>query len=333
MTKVPPFLHPDDVAHWGLKASGLRYLKDVGLYGMNATFVDRFESRAALIAQLIAAGLTEDDLGMSVRFSSRADALYQPHRWALRTYDAVADYIETNKDTLNRGTFIINNTAVPAYMGNLLKRRDGTYHLEMVPGTWITSGVEPTDYGEIRASSIALFVYQQPRRVLGRLEQDERGEFMMGTFVPRTDPPLTQALAKTLAERLVAVAKKLTHLGMPPLLYEFNMNDDLIPHVREVKTIDEDALMSTVSHTGPVYEIDQYEKLASWDGMTPLYLTVGVEKSTAHAFQEFVRTLHGRVSQVYVKYGVLTHPAILLREAGIQPISLRQQYRQYDFTF
>lgn len=329
------FLDPTEIAHWGLKAASMKYFVEHGLHKRRHAFFDSFISKEDIIQKLRAAGFPEysvssNELGMSVRFSSRTESLYQLHRWAILSLKEVADFIELHQSMFQNGTFIVLETLVPLYQGNFFKRANGDYHLEIVPGTWVTSGIEPTDYAEINGSKIYFFAYQKHRRVCGELQHDERGEVIMGKFVPRVDPPLTEEVIKRLSEIAVKTSQRLTELNLPSLLYEFVLYYDFVPLFKEAKEIDEKLLLNSIKHSVDFYEIDDYEKIKFWDKKTPLYISVGVEKGDANKFQAFVSELRGKVTQVYIKYGMLTHPAIVLREAGIMPISLRSQYKMYQ---
>ncbi len=328
-----PFLEQSEIDHWGMKAASLRFFIKNNLYHVPTTFFDEWKGSGQCIDQLRASALTEQGWGMSVRFSARSNGLYQLHKWAMPRYEDVAAFIEEHQDRFIDGVFIVIEAEVPEYMGEMLKRSNGTYHVEIVPGTWITSGIEPTDYADVSGDTVRYSGYQHPRRILARLAQDEQGAVVMGKFVDRTDPPVTEETARVIATALYETARQITMLGLPEMMYEFNMNADMRLHVREAKVIDTSALESVVRHSETVFEIDSYERIDQWNGRTPLYLTVGVEKTTAHRFQELIKKLHGRTTRVYVRYGILTHPAILLREAGIQPVSLRSQYTEYEFRF
>jgi len=316
-----------------MKAASLRFFIKNNLYHVPTTFFDTWLGKEQCIAQLRREGLKEQGWGMSVRFSARSNGLYQLHKWAMPLYEDVAAFIEEHQARLSEGVFIVIEAEVPEYMGEILKRSNGTYHAEIVPGTWITSGIEPTDYVDIEAGVVRYFAYQRSRRVLARLAQDEYGAVIMGKFVDRTDPPVDEALAQTIAAQLHEVCQRLTALGLPDMMYEFNMNADMRLHVREAKVIDTSQLESVVRHSETVFEVDTYERIQQWNGRTPLYLTVGVEKSMVHRFQELIQKIKGRTTRVYIRYGILTHPAILLRESGIQPVSLRSQYTEYEFRF
>lgn len=330
---IGSFLEQADIDHWGMKAASLRFFITNNLYHMATTFFDAWKGSEQCIQQLRADGLKEQGWGMSVRFSARSNGLYQLHKWAMPRYVDVAAFIEEHQDRLIDGTFIVIEAEVPEYMGEMLKRPDGTYHAEIVPGTWITSGIEPTDYVDIVGNDVIYAAYQRPRRVLARLAQDEQGEVMMGKFVDRTDPPVDETMAYRIASQLHVTAQHMSALGLPDMMYEFNMNANMRLHIREAKVIDMSHLESVVRHSETTFEIDTYERIDQWNGRTPLYLSVGVEKTTAHRFQELIEKLKGRATRVYVRYGILTHPAILLREAGIQPVSLRSQYTEYEFKF
>ena len=303
---------------------------------MAVMFIDSWTNEDDCVRAMKSAGLLEqgqNELGMSIRFSPRSNARYQLHRWALPTYKEAARFLYENKNYFDSGSFIVFDAQIPHFMAEILKRSDGSYHAELVPGTWITSGIEPTDYADIHGGDVVFNAYQRPRRVLARLERQVNNDAVTGTFIPRSDEPLNTEMIKVLARKMVETTQRLTVLSMPDMLYECCLNQDMVVHIKEAKIMNEVDLHATVKRSQDTYEIDAYEKLNGWDGIMPLHITVDVNKKNADMFQKLVCDLKGRVNTVYVKYGLLTHPAIILREAGIQPITLRSQYKEYRFTF
>jgi hypothetical protein len=68
--------------------------------------------------------------------------------------------------------------------------------------------------------------------------------------------------------------------------------------------------------------------MQAWDGVSPILLRVTTHRGGENEILRLIPQLPGDPNMVYVEFGALSHPAILLREFGIDPIPLLRTHER-----
>lgn len=189
--------------------------------------------------------------------------------------------------------------------------------LEIVPGIWGTGANQLPDAIELRRDGAR-------RPVRRRAEQwevsslDGTGQLRTVTRPPISDEQLG-VVAAACQERwdvLDAIRRRLVD---PFHLYFQTFDGGRVSwqNVREMATtLELDKVRSTVP--GPYFVVRQRQDVERWDGAQALLFAVSAERSALAALIDCVDALKARgATSVAVANGVLSHQAILLREAGM----------------
>ena len=309
----------------GFKAASLKYLQKTGLYTIPVLYLRSLPSLKVFSEQMNEAGFRVGKDLIAVRFSPHAVAHYQPRFWGAKTYRQVYAYLQESSSLFRKGTFLIVPSIKPIYMSTLYLQSRQSLYAEIVPGTWMTSAVSPSDRMHITPKGIRFEAYQEPRKVLSSWDAKKK------QFRPSAALPLTKPQAQRLAKIFWKLSKKVFPLHLPHCLLEIQIVPPLQLEVREIKTDRIDLTERTV--TGEVFELNHHTDFAAWDKKTPLLVNVPADKFSAEHFFTLLKKIPKYTKRVYIKYGMLTHPAILIREAGIETLPYRQKYTTYSFTF
>lgn len=188
---------------------------------------------------------------------------------------------------------------------------DDHWVLEHVPGVWESDSTVSPDVLIARGQHVQGLLMGEPRRV--KL-LSPRG---------RTDivsPPEARSALVDWQNRLRPLLPELrAHLATSlPLNIHFvaDGNDAWqFLNIRRTKPIGQD-----FSQRGHFHVVSDADDLESWDGNKQLLIAVAVQRGEEASIVRIVSALPADVRKVYVAFGVMSHPAIVLREQGIETI-------------
>jgi hypothetical protein len=90
-------------------------------------------------------------------------------------------------------------------------------------------------------------------------------------------------------------------------------------------------LSTTFLDRGSFHVVATAKDAEAWDGLRPILITTRVERGQESNIVEIARSLPREVRQVYVAFGVMSHPAIVLREQGITTIPAYLSHDLFEF--
>jgi hypothetical protein len=76
------------------------------------------------------------------------------------------------------------------------------------------------------------------------------------------------------------------------------------------------------------FPIKSYDDIKKWDKKSDLLLTLTVYRKDKDKFLKLIDEIKKYKSEVYVEYGLLSHPAILLREVGLATKPYLKDYEE-----
>lgn len=252
--------------------------------------------------------------GVTVRFSY-AKALNLPRGFFCNRERCLNFILEQNRDysiIIQEYTKLENSFEL--YMdSNIL-------YLQVMPGIWEISTSDGPDIIKEEKGKLTIWRYSKMRSA--KLA-DEEGAFYREGRVPFDFDTLLRfhSHLQEYRDRL-----DLLRQSFSPLCCHFyidSQNRFSFLNVRDFGSfpINEDSPTHFYIVNSPT-DIDQ------WDGKKPILFNVRAERENDTPLVSTIRYLAKRgINKVYVNYGILSHPAILLREAGIQ---VQQSYMLYE---
>jgi len=82
---------------------------------------------------------------------------------------------------------------------------------------------------------------------------------------------------------------------------------------------------------GHVKIINTIEDLRQWNGEGDLLLKLNMKRGEEELLREYIPHLKKAEGKVFVEFGILSHPAILLRELGVNVAPSFSMHKEYDF--
>ncbi len=254
------------------------------------------------------------DRGFTIRFSYK-NALNLP-RGFLKTPQECLDFIKkVRKDyaiIVQEYTRLINSFEL-YYDGNVS-------YLQVLPGIWEVDATEAPDIVQKKNNEITIWRFRQPREA--KLINNEN------KFYKKKRDPFTFVELQEFYKRLEPYKDRLEIVRkiFNPLFCHFYEDDKgrfCFINLRNVGGVPINEGSPSAFHV--VKDISDIEK---WDGNLPILFDVQTERDKDAPLIETIKALRDKeIKSVFVNYGILSHPAILLREAGIQ---VQQSYQLYE---
>ena len=321
-SKAKRSLPLQNIDEWGHKGAASFYFQTSGIGGAkNATFI---LPRATIDdVKSTLQDRTPSSDGVTVRFSHKT-RLALPRKFIESTEDISETYFQLRADPEWFGIisdFVFVHHSFEAYVG----RQD--LLVEHVPGNWETeSSLEPDVF--IWGRGTARFLRVRDRR---QAKFSMPGDIDTGLAVVRSVEPMEVDLAKRLTSQFLPKLETIRsdlaeHL---PLNIHFVHDGKEGLYFLNIRPTDELDLANFGTNPkglfrkSRLYAVATLDQLEAWDGETHLLLSATRDRQL---FAEFVRLaeqlrLRG-VRRVFCTFGVLSHPAILLRELGIEVVPL-----------
>lgn len=193
--------------------------------------------------------------------------------------------------------------------------------LEHVPGMWETDSKIAADVWIFRKQQVSAYAVNYPRNA--------KYENAGGKYY-QMKPPYTK-------EEMIGVAEK-----MYPYIVKIRKNRKVEEGNNLHFVEDEDGVLYFLNERkikkvsgdmgteGPLTVIESPDDFDKWDGRDIL-LKIDLERGQEILLKQFVPFLKRTNVRVFVPFGILSHPAILLREFGIEIFPEYTAHRKYMF--
>lgn len=302
----------NDAEKFGTKFAVQKLFYDLGMCGIQTRL---FEPQTPI--EKIDQALLEMETntqGFTVRFSFK-DTLNLP-RGFFRKPQECLDFI--SKERRDYAIIIQEYTQL---VNSFELYSDGSlFYLQVLPGIWEVDTAEAPDIIQEKVGNLCIWRFQQTRKAKltnsqNRFYTEERDPFsfiQLQEFYGKLEP---------FRDKLEIVRKTFDPLFCH--FYEDYKGRLCFINVRNVGDVPINEDSPPIFHIikGP-FDIEK------WDGDRPILFDVQAERGNDTPLVTAIRSLRDkRVKSVFVNYGILSHPAILLREADIQ---VQQSYLLYE---
>lgn len=201
---------------------------------------------------------------------------------------------------------------------------EGLLYLQVMPGIWDVSTNVPPDIVRDLNGEITIWRYAKQR--LAKFD-NENNEFYL-----EKRKPFDFETLKDFYKRLRKYQSKLELLRnvFNPLCCHFYEDNKGIFSFLNVRDFGE----FPINSDSPIHfhSINGLEDIDKWDGEKPILFNARAKRDNDTPLVMVIKHLADKgVEKVYVNYGILSHPAILLREAGIQVEQSYAFYERKDF--
>ena len=287
----------------GFKYQAMQYFHSCGMFPTKALF---FEKHTALCEVERSFKELDEKKPKTVRFSSKNE-IGLPRCFAQCSKDAL-QYI---RDTLQEDWALIVYNSIEVQDSYELYLDCHQAILEHVPGMWesdsqlfadtIYMNVEQTDY----------WLAQDDR--LAKIEDSTGVTWQKTPPLSRRDAEILVKLAKPYIERLTA-----DFFADLPLNFHFVSDHNQFYFLNCRRT---EKITPPKDNPHNLYRVSTMDDLKDWDGNSSILFAPRLDRGEEVFLTEYVPFLKKAGVPIFVTFGILSHPAIMLREFGlaIQP--------------
>jgi len=300
----------------GLKGAAMKAFVRLGLFKKPTLFLEPHGSLADFRERL---GATDfGGHGITGRYSHGND-IGLPRYFAYNT----ADMLRWLQDTWNLEWLGIVHSYMDVVRSFELYLAEDHWVMEHVPGVWESD------------STVSPDVLISNRGVTQMLRVRESRATKLLSPAGKANVQSEPVSRETLVDwhkRLRAVLPALNSLVADslPLNVHFVADRDeqwQFLNIRRTK-----ALRGEFLQRGHFHTVTDADDVAAWDGQKALLIAMAVERGQEARIIRIVSALPATVRTVYVAFGVLSHPAIVLREHGIDTIAAYTSHDLFEFT-
>lgn len=311
----------DLVKQIGFKAYSLKLLKDNDLFEGSLLLGQNLPAKEKFFKNLKKAGLGRGER-LVVRYSYPDERIKLPRG----VFANVEELYEFLKETYKKDfTFIIYDFTVGRF-GGTISRVDGELVVEFVEGDWNADYVMNMDMGIFKDRVSKWYLYKDNRKV----PYIEKEEVKLREIEPLSDDTVRKLL-QCLKPKISNIEKLLSG--------EFNSLEFIIGTNFKFKGIELHNIEAREEDFNNKKPLDDYFELKTphdlrrWDRKTKLLVSIPASVDRADALLGVIHKIKKYTNHVFISYGFLSHPAILLREAGIQVERRISNYRTVSFNY
>ncbi len=297
----PVFYKEEEI---GTKAASLLYLSKLNLAPSPLLILNKIPPENGFINMLTESGFSEQQ-GIGVRFSY-AGLMELPRSKGISGFKEVYKFVQ--KYSRPEAITIIHPFIEASYVG--------TFHFE-ADGSLLFNLIKSEIWEPSVANNCDIFIINEKNKVL-RYRKDR---FI---YIP-SDGDITKEkinpLSREEIDYLLGIFEKykirLKDLRkLKDLITEF-----IITPAGKIVCMEMESISRGVDYSAIVednfFSISSYDDIKKWDKKSDLLLTLTVYRKEKDKFLKLIDEIKKYKKEVYVEYGLLSHPAILLREAGL----------------
>lgn len=290
---------------YGNKAAAHYMFKDIGLFQGELLLFPPTYSINSIKKEL--EKKSSNLKNYAVRFSKK-NQVNMP-RGFFKTYSEALTFIGKNCESTGDASIIIHDVIIPNYSYELYWDNE-SFFIQVQPGIWEVDNTYPPDIMMQTRDGVKLYSYTETKtcRVV-----DENFQFKLKRNLPLSFEFLMSRYLEIikLKETLEPFRKIFN-----PLFCHFIENENSkfqFINARKTSTI---RLNSTLDDINVFHKIRSIKDIENWDGKKPILFAI---RSTRENDSEIIRAAQIFAGQkVYITYGLLSHPAILLRECNVK---------------
>ena len=296
----------------GLKYQAMRFFREQGLFPRKTLFI----SRGSLAKE--AAGILrswDTPAPITVRFSKEG-TLGLP-RFFAPSKEAASQYVLDTKQP--DWSVIAYSSLVVQKSYELYIDRD-VFILEYIPGIWESDSVLAADTVILTQDRFCIWLVKQPRNAK---YEDEKGTYML-----QVPPTSLDQMKKELSAR-VPTLRRLREIFSQdlPLNFHFVSDGDQDYYLNCRRT---SRIFWEERYGGPVQIIEDMADCSRWDGKSGILFRPKLHRGEEFLLFQFAPFLKSLSVPIFVEFGILSHPAIMLRELGISVIPYFLHHDYYE---
>lgn len=286
----------------GQKAKSLLELKKKNLFPKRIVIIPELPRKEDFFKLIFNEGFKEGE-DIAVRFSSPSKTKNLPRSIVIKEIEEAYEFIEKN---INEDlTAIVQDFVFPEFSGSLLKSR-GTIYINLINGAWESGSSENCDHIRIDQSKIIIKYNSEEKECL----------FVEGKELNRR---LIKNEREEIEKVVKEISKKVRDLNLDEdILYEFILTPTKDFVVMEFKKGINFEGKTKISED--LFEIKNSEDIFRWDKKKDLLISMTINRENDLDLIKIIEEIKPYKKEVFVTYGLLSHPAIVLREFGIKTI-------------
>lgn len=306
----------DGSAHLGLKAAAMKLFCDMRWFTKSVLFIPPHASLKAIEQQFERAIFA--NTGLTVRFSYKGE-IGLPRFFAKGKTEAL-DIVRLKKNP--KWTAIVHEYMYVNHSFEIVVDYDRVV-LEHVPGIWESeSDVSPDvlinehdTWTAYRVSSLRTASLKQPD----------------GTLMMDVEPSTLKELYdwKNKVKNLSAEVRTRFKSVLPLNFHCVSENHDW--QFLNVRTSGKIGLPGKLA-SRRFHIVSSPEDLNHWDGATPILLRLSPERGNEDCLADIIPNLPADDDLIFIDFGVLSHPAIMLRELGVNPTPVYLTHERIDLS-
>lgn len=299
---------------YGEKANSLLELKKKGLFGQNLFVLENLPEKKEFFKKMIEEGF-EEGQDIAVRFSSPQKTINLPRSIILNSFESVYTFI--TKSCIASLFPIVHNFVTPEFEGSLIKHKDKIY-VNFTNGTWEQQSSKNCDTLVIEGKKTKVWFYPNEKDCL---------------FVAKDK--LINKKVKNSKKEIVDVSqtilKKIKSLQFEEnILYEFILTfkkDFVIMEYKNWENFSEPSFLDSEKN---LFVVEKIQDLEKWDGIQNIFLDLFITRENDRDLFKAIELIKPIKNFVYASYGICSHPAIILREFGIEMVPYQNDYEYFE---
>ena len=193
--------------------------------------------------------------------------------------------------------------------------------LEHVPGIWESDNKSPPDLVQIQREKTTIFRVTENRTAK---YVDPDGSRLL------IQPPLPKSVLERWTHSIKPYGEGLTALcsdGLPIICHFVEDGDGQWNFLNLRRS---SPLERNQGKPGFLFPVSSLRDLEHWDGHRPILLQLSVDRGYENLLRELALELPREPGMVYLDVGILSHPAIALREFGVSPMPIYLSHEQFE---
>lgn len=286
----------------GLKYQAMRFFQEQGLFPRKTLFIPR-ESSAERSAELL---VSWDVSGpITVRFSKEG-AIGLP-RFFAPSKEAASQYVQAAKQP---DWSIIAYPSLTVQKSYELYIDWDVFILEYVPGIWESDSSLAADTVILTQDRSCIWLVKQPRNAK---YEDEKGAYTLQVLPTSLDQIKGELSAR------VPTFRRLKEMFSRDLPLNFHfISDGEQDHYLNCRRTNR--ILWEERYGGPVQIVETMADCSRWDGRSGILFRPKLHRGEEFLLFQFAPFLKSLSVPIFVEFGILSHPAIMLRELGISVI-------------
>ena len=310
----------EEIKKIGIKAYTLKYLKEKGIFEGKLYINSDLPPQEKFSKELREIGFKNGG-ELSCRFSNPSRAVHFP-RQTCKSFESAYKFF---RQKYKKGdTIIVHDLLHAKYDGTITLLGDELI-LEFIEGDW-NSGYSLNADTAIFSNGISTWYLYQNRRIT---------PFVNGSKIEFKEiHSISEETAKKIFKNIIPQLPFLNEL----LSGDFNslatlIDDDGRLQPMKLHTIKPDYISSILEKENRVFEVKESSDLRRWDKNTKLLISIPANVDRADKLMGVISEIKKYTDSVYISYGILSHPAILMREAGLKVERKISNYKILKFKY